>query len=148
MTMTMMNGANLMNDFSKAFSELLNAGKLLADYVERDDDNHTYLGENSLLGDTPLGKAVQLFKTIGDRKTEGSLAGLNRLPLPGEVFIVENDGGYIRQCVVVSSHSEGKQCFALMISSSSHILKDYSFDAIKEIIKNVGFDEKSCRFSV
>jgi len=139
----MTNGANLM----KTFIELLNAGKLLADYVERDDDNHTYLGENSLLGDTPLGKAVELFKTMGDRK-EGSLAGLNRLPLPGEVFIVENDGGYIRQCVVVSSHSEGKPCFALMFSSSSHILKDYSFDAIKEIIKNVGFDEKSCRFSV
>ena len=50
--------------------ELINAGKLLADYVERNDDNHTYLGENPLLGDTPLGKAVQLFKTIKDGNQE------------------------------------------------------------------------------
>lgn len=49
----------------RVIAHILRHGRVLADYVRRDDDSHTYIGDNTLLDKGPLAEAVEFFEQFG-----------------------------------------------------------------------------------
>lgn len=50
---------------ARIIAHILRHGRVLADYVRRDDDSHTYIGDNTLLDKGPLAEAVKFFEQFG-----------------------------------------------------------------------------------